>query len=117
MSEVTIHDARTAVDHATLKTLDLGSGRHFDCQHFAFYSRLAADRDHLSRFDLLHHDLVQQSKKSLSRGNDRDARMTSTTGHEYLAGTVTRPTAPNFNRSAESQGRCPRVKRAEMRFY
>jgi hypothetical protein len=117
MLEVTTDDARTAVDHTTLKTLGVGADAHFDCQHFACYSRLAADRDHLSRLDLLHHDLVQQSKISLSRGNDRDARMTSTTGHEYLAETVTRHNRANLNRPRNRKGGARAHNRSETRLY
>jgi hypothetical protein len=82
--EVSIDHERTAIDDTALQTLNLGSGGHFDGEHFAFDSWLAANRDHLPCFDLLHDHVMLQSQPALDRGDNRDALMTSTTGHEHL---------------------------------
>jgi hypothetical protein len=54
-----VHYHRRAADDVTFKAIDLGAPGQFELQYFADYSRMAADRDDLSLFDLLHEQLAQ----------------------------------------------------------
>jgi hypothetical protein len=57
--ERSVHDQWRACDDVTLEAIDLGSLGQFELQDFADCSRLAADRDDLALFDLLHEQLAQ----------------------------------------------------------
>jgi hypothetical protein len=84
MPQVPVDQQRRTFHDTTLKPLDHLSYRQFDCEHFAFCTRLAADRDDLSAFGVLHDDIAQEAKAPLGCGADHHTRMTSPTGHQYL---------------------------------